>query len=239
MKKKVSKILVFAVLIALVFSACGCSDLKITDEMQKAIDIYIDAVSKTELKKSGKVTVTSILEDSAIEFKTTEAVIEFDFEIVDDKVLFERIDYVDKKESSKYKSDGNVIESFDFVTNTWQDKTEENKQFLTATSNPFTSLSLFRIDNKHKIQTSYLKDIKSYEENGSTVVEFILKDSTVSDVLGFYKADGIVRESDGNSRKYYIDSNGLISKIVIFSSQNIISDGKSGVYKTEITVICK
>ena len=128
---------------------------------------------------------------------------------------------------------------YDFSTESWIDETEDNKSYMSSGSNPLTSLSLFRIDSKLKIKTDYLTDIKQYESGDFTVVEFTLKDSTVSVVLSYYKADGIVRKSAGHTRSYFIDSDGYISKIIISTTQKMYSNGEEGTYNTEMVVECK
>lgn len=237
--KKLSKTLILLCMTFCLLFVSGCSKLEITEDMQKSIDEYIAAVTKSETRTQGKVRVTSILEDSAIEFKTTKSVIEYDYKVVDDKVEYERVDYTDDVESAKYKSDGTTVMKFDYETGAWVDKTEENSQFITTDSNPFITLSLFRVDSKTKLNTSYLTDIKSYEQDSCKVIEFTLDDSTVTDVLGFYKADGIARQSAGHTRAYYINSEGFITKVIVSTVQNIISNGEVGLYKTEMIVTCE
>lgn len=225
--------------VILMFSVVSCSSLKITEEIQSAIDLYTEAVKLSETRTSGNIKVTSVLQDSAIEFKTTESVIDFTFETDNGAVSFERTDTLNGEESAKYTCDGNTVKFYNYETNEWEDKTEQNRDFLTADTNPLITLSLFRVDSKYKIRKDYMTDIKSYEKDGFTVVEFVLKDSTVSDVLKYYKADGIVRKSAGHTRSYYIDSEGYIVKVVVSTVQIMISNGKEGLYTTEMTVICE
>lgn len=114
-------------------------------------------------------------------------------------------------------------------------------RFWSAQTNPLTTLSLFRVDSKYKVRTDYMTDIKYNsvpDENGYTSVEFTLKDSTVSDILDYNKARGIVRRSAGHTRTYYIDSSGYIAKIVVLTNQVVFNNGKEGSYNTEMTVVC-
>lgn len=218
---------------------CSCSDLKITEDMQKAIDVYTQAVAQSETRSEGKVVFNSVTDDKALEFKRTQTTVNFEYTVKDGKVSFTRTDLLDGTESAKYQSNGSTVEKFDYSNSTWIDATEENKDLLTASSNPFITLSLFRVDNKLRLRTDYLKDITMTDENDVKVVTFTLKDSTVSDVLAFYKADGIVRESAGHTRKYYINSKGYIEKIIINTTQQIITNGTAGDYVTEMIVECK
>ncbi len=237
--KKVLKYANILLVVVIVFLLSGCQQLKVTDQMQQYIDLYLQAVEKSENRTVGKVTVTSVLEDNAIEFKTTESVIECQYQVVDDSVIYERTDYKDGKEDAKYKCDGKTVKAYDAGSNSWIDKTEENKSFISAKTNPLTTLSLFRIDSNLKLRTEYLTDIKQYNSDDFTVVEFTLKDSTVSDVLSYYKADGIVRKSAGHTRSYYINTDGYISKIVVLTTQKMYSNGEEGTYNTKMVVECE
>ncbi len=230
------RVLVVLIICVILFSLSSCDSFKITDDMQVSVDKYISAVSSFTEKISGNLKVTSVIEDNAIEFKTTESIIEYDYTINDKKVSFSRKDYSDKKETASFKTDGDKILSFDYTTQEWIDKTEENASFLTVENNPFVTLSLFRIENNYKVKASYLSNIVEKVEGEYTVVEFTLKDSTVSTVLGYNKADGIVRNSAGHTRSYYINSNGELEKIVIVALQDVVNNGDEGTYKSTITV---
>lgn len=233
------KIICFILCLGLLLSFTSCSSLKVTEEIQTAIDLYTEAVKKSENRQSGNINVVSVAEDSAIEFKTTESVINCDFTVSNGKVIYERTDTLNGVESAKYTCDGETVKSFNYDTEVWEDKTEQNANFIDASTNPLVTLYLFRVDSNYKIRTDYMTDIKSYEEDGLTAVEFTLKDSTVSDVLQYYKADGIVRQSAGHTRTYYINGEGYIEKIVVSTVQLLYSNGKEGSYKTEMTVLCK
>ena len=236
--KKIKLIFVsFCTILLLIIS--GCSSLEITDEMRSAMDLYKQAVSLTEQKNTGTVKFESITDDNALEFKKTSTSVHFNFEVVDGTVKFDRTDYTDGSEVAKYVSDGTSVKSYDYNADVWNDVTELHSDFLKPQSNPFITLNLFRIDNKLRIREDYLTDIKTYTENELTVVEFKLKDKTVSDVFDFYKADGIVRESAGHTRSYYINDLGIIEKVIIKTSQEVISNGVSGNYDTLMTVICE
>lgn len=230
------KIFSLVLVIVLMFSLSSCNSFKITDEMQISVDKYISAVSSFSENTSGKLKVTTLIEDNAIEFKTTESVIEYEYTVNDDKVTFSRKDYIDGKESASFKADGETVLSFDYESQEWIDKTEENKSFLSVKNNPFITLSLFRIDNNYKVKANYLSDIAERKEGEFTVVEFTLKDSTVSTVLGYNKVDGIVRNSAGHTRGYYLNSDGQLEKIVIVALQSVFNNGKEGSYKSTITV---
>ena len=72
-----------------------------------------------------------------------------------------------------------------------------------------------------------------------TVITFTLNDKSVSTVLSYTKAKGIVRESAGHTRSYYIDSEGNLCKIQIDAAQKIASNGETNDYTTSITVDIK
>lgn len=237
--KKIIKSLSVFLSFSFIFACFSCSSLKITEEMQQAMDKYSEAVALSETKTSGKVTFSSVIDDKALEFKTTKTTVSYEYEVVEGNVSFTRVDTVDGVENVKYISDGVSVQKYDYKSGEWSDATEENKDYLSASKNPFVTLSLFRVDSKQKIRTDYLTDIVMTQTDGVTAVSFKLKDSTVSDVLGFYKADGIVRKSAGHDRTYYINSDGYIEKIVISTVQDIISNGEVGKYTTEMTVICE
>lgn len=237
--KKVYRLFALIFCLVVILSMSSCNSLKITEEMQAAIDMYISAVEKSMKRTEGEMTVTSKLDDSAVEFKTTESVIEYSFNVENEKVIYERVDKLNGQENAKYKCDGTKVEAYNFETQTWEDKTEANEAFLKVDTNPLVSLSLFRVDSNLKVRTDYMTDIKSYSEDDFTVVEFTLDDSTVSDILQYSKADGIVRKSAGHTRSYYIDENGYISKIIVSTVQLFYSNGEEGVYTTEMTVLCK
>lgn len=229
----------FIMCFVILLGISSCSSLKVTEEIQTAIDLYTEAVKKSETRQSGNINVISIAEDSAIEFKTTESVIDCDYKVDNGKVIYERTDTLNGEESAKYTCDGVNVKAYNYDTEVWEDKTEQNADFIDASTNPLVTLSLFRVDSNYKIRTDYMTDIKSYETDGLTAVEFTLKDSTVSDVLQYYKADGIVRQSAGHTRTYFINDDGYIEKIIVSTVQLLYSNGKEGSYKTEMTVICK
>ena len=239
MKNKQNKFSLIILCIFILLFICGCSDLKITEDMQQAIDVYTQAVAQSETRSEGKVVFNSVTDDKALEFKRTQTTVNFEYTVKNGAVCFTRSDFLDGTESAKYRSDGSIVEKFDYSNSTWVDVTEENKDLLKASANPFITLSLFRVDNKLRLRTDYLKDITMTDENGVKVITFTLKDKTVSDVLAFYKADGIVRESAGHTRKYYISSDGYIEKIIINTTQQIITNGTAGEYITEMVVECK
>lgn len=231
-----SKILTLIIIVVLMLSLSSCNSFKITDEMQTSVDKYISAVSSFSENLSGSLKVTTVIEDNAIEYKTTESVIEYEYTVNDEKVSFLRKDYLNGKENASYKSDGEKVMSFDYELEDWVDKTEENTAFLSVKNNPFITLSLFRIDNDYKVKANYLSNITERADGEYSVVEFTLKDSTVSTVLGYNKVDGIVRNSAGHTRSYYINSNGELEKIVIVALQEVFNNGKEGSYKSTITV---
>lgn len=236
---KIIRLISVVILLVMLLCLCSCNSLKVTPEMQTAIDIYINAVKLSAAKTSGAVNVTSVLNDSAIEFKTSESVIDFTYKVEEGKVIYNRTDTLDGKEVAIYECDGTSVKVFDPDTGNWEDKTEQNKDFLSSATNPLISLSLFRVDNNFKVRTDYMTDIKSYSEDGCSVIEFVLDDSTVTDILKYNKADGIVRQSAGHVRKYYISDDGYIEKIVVSTVQLLYSNGEEGVYSSEMTVTCK
>ena len=235
MKNKV----VFLLIIACMCLCTSCSSFKFSPETEGYRDEYLNAVAKAEKAISGEIKVTSVLVDEAIEFKTTESIIDYKYSINDGKVVFEREDYVDGKLSSKFESDGNSVKQFDLTDEKWVDKTEENAVFLLADKNPFATLSLFRVDNNKKVKTSYLSDVRKRTDGEYTVIEFVLNDKSVSTVLGYTKADGIVRNSAGHTRSYFINSDGDLCKIVIEANQDVINNGKQGKYNSLMTVEIK
>ena len=237
---KKTAMLIIAVLVILLLPSC--SGIKLDDNMKAGIDSYISAVEKSEKRPAGNVTVVSTCEDNAIEFKNTESVIECSYEVRDGKVIYSRSDTLNDKLAGEYESDGTKVMYREAGSSEWVDKTEENKKFLSQETNPLTTLSLFRVDSKHKVNTDYITDIKYNsvpDENGLTSVEFTLKDSTVSDVLSYSKVKGIVRSSAGHVRTYYIDGDGYISRITVSTVQIIFNNGKEGSYRTDMTVTCK
>ena len=233
MKFKISIIFTTVVLILCLSS---CNSFKITDEMQMSVDKYVSAVTAFTNKSSGKLNITSVIEDNAIEFKTIESKIEYEYSVLGDNVSFLRKDYLDGKENASFKTENDKVMSFDYDSQEWVDKTQENETFLTVKNNPFVTLSLFRIENNFKVKSNYLSNITEKKEGEFTVVEFALKDSTVSTVLGYNKADGIVRNSAGHTRSYYINSDGELKKIVIVALQDVVNNGEEGKYKSTITV---
>ncbi len=231
-----SKIFTFLICIIILFNLSSCNSFKITDEMQKSVDKYISAVTSFSQKPSGNLNVTTVVEDNAIEYKTTKSQIEYEYTVNEQKVLFTRKDYLNGEENASFKSDGEKVLSFDYELQDWVDKTDENKSFLSVKNNPFVTLSLFRIDNNYKVKANYLSDIVERNEGEYIIIEFTLKDSTVSTVLGYNKADGIVRNSAGHTRSYFINSKGELEKIVIVALQDVVNNGKEGSYKSTITV---
>lgn len=214
----------------LIVLLCGCSDLKITPEMQAGIDAYLEAVDRTVSRSAGKITVTTVTDDQAIDFTATKSVMEFDYRIVDGKVIFTRTDKKDGKLQARFESDGETVK---LTEGSFADDIDKSfASYLNAASNPLVTLSLFRVDSKNKIRTDMLSGIEY--SDGSTV-KFTLKNSAVNTVLGYNKAKGIVRNSKEQSFTYFLDS-GLISKIVLDSEQVVYSNGKEGSYKITITV---
>ncbi len=232
--KKTLKLIIVTLICVMLCSSC--SNFKFTPQMQECIDIYLDAIEKNETKTSGHITVTSVADDNAIEYKRTESVINFDYSITDGKVSYQRNDCLNGKTVAEYKCDGQRVLCYDENTNSWIDKTEQNKAFLSSKSNPLTTLSLFRVDNNKKLRRSNFESITSHKDADMTVVVFTLDDSTVSTVLEYNKADGIVRESAGHTRSYYIDSDGFLRKVIVEAIQNVTSNDKISVYKTTMTV---
>ena len=233
MKKRIFSLILAIILL---FIMTSCNNFKITDEMQITVDKYISAVSSFAKNTSGKMSVTTVIEDKAIEFKTTESVIEYEYTITEDKVSFVRKDFLNGEEIANYKTDSEKVLAYDYSLKDWVDKTEENASFLSAANNPFVTLSLFRVDNNYKVKANYLSDISEKTDGEYTVIQFKLKDSTVSTVLGYNKADGIVRNSAGHTREYYIDSEGDLERIIIIALQDVANNGKEGSYKSTITV---
>lgn len=232
---KSKKFFLVLVLVCL-FTVSSCSSFEITPDIQKSIDKYISAVMTFESFDKGDVKITTVQEDNSIDFKTTKSVIDYSFTIVDEKVVFERKDYLDDVENAHYKSDGEKVMSFDYENEEWVDKTKENASFLSAKTNPITSLSLFRVDNNYKIRSKNFSDISESQQGEYTVIKYVLDDGAVSSVLGLNKVDGIVRESAGHTRSYYIDAEGNLKKIVIEALQNVVNNGEKGNYKSIITV---
>lgn len=237
---KKTTLLIFAVLI--ISSLSSCFGLKLTDEMQQGIDAYLEAVSKSECRTEGKIKVTSVSDDTAIEFNSTESIIECEYKVKNNTVIYTRTDFLNGEKAAEYKCDGQKVMYREKDSDEWIDKTEENAAFISPETNPLTTLALFRVDSNKKVRTDYMTDIKynsSPDENGYTSVEFTLKDSTVSDILKYNKVKGIVRSSAGHTRTYYIDSEGYISKIEVSTVQKILNNGKEGYYSTEMTVLCE
>ena len=233
------KVMVFVVSLVCLLACSSCSGLKLTPEMEESIDMYTDAVSSAEKAKGGRISVVSVIDDDAIEFKTTETTIDFEYSVEGDKVIFERFDTLNGEKTAKYKCDGNKIEVYDFDKEKWSDTTDQNKEYLDVKKNPLTSLTLFRVDSNKKVDTNLLTDIKRFTEDEYTVIEFTLKDESVSSVMSYTKADGIVRESAGHTRSYYLDEKGELVKINIEAVQDIITNGTSNKYTTKMTVLIK
>lgn len=230
------RVISFIFLVLILISLCSCSGLKITSEIEGYIELYKKAIENTTVKQQGEVKVTSVTNDNAIEFTTTTSLIEFDYYIKDDKVVFNRNDHVNDELLAVYICNGDEILVKNDAEAEFKDATKQNESFLYVDKNPFITLSLFRVDSNGKIDSSVLNNIKQYTEDEYTVVEFVLSDKAVSTVLGYTKADGVVRKSSGHTRKYYIDSNNNVCKIQIDASQKIISNGVEGDYITSMTV---
>ncbi len=232
----------FATAVVASLLLCSCSGLKVTEQMQAGIDLYTKAVENTEGKTSGKVSVTSVIKDNAIEFKNSESLIEYEYTVKDGAVLFTRTDYIDGVKDCEYVSDGITVKKKTEQSSEWEDVTEDNKIYLSPETNPLSTLSFFRVDSKHRIRTDYMTDIvynSAPDENGCQSVKFTLKDSTVTDVLSYNKVKGIVRNSAGHTREYFIDESGNIAKVVISTAQQVFNNGKEGSYTTDITVVCE
>ena len=238
-KRKISWTIISVSVLILLSS---CSSLKITEHMQEGIDVYTEAVTKSESREEGTVSVLSVVDDNAIEFKHTESLIECDYTVSEGKVNFSRTDYLNGEMTLQYQCDGNTVMCLDKKTNEWTDKTEENYSFISPQTNPLITLSLFRVDSNKKINTNHITDIQynsTPDQDGNVTVQFTLKNSTITDIMGYNKVKGIVRNSAGHVRTYYIDSDGYISKIVISAVQKIYNNGKEGYYTTEMTVTCR
>ena len=229
---------IICVLLILCFSLLfsSCSGLKLTPEMEESIEIYKEAVSKALKAKKGSIRVVSYIDDDAIEFKTTETTIDFSYVVSGNKVKFDRNDSLNGEDAEVYRCDGKKIEVYDREEDKWFDDTEKNKDYLDAKKNPLVTLTLFRVDNDLKINTSHLSDIKRSRDGDYTVITFTLNDKSVSTVLSYTKAKGIVRESAGHTRSYYIDKDNNLCKIKIDAVQKISSNGKVNNYTSSITV---
>lgn len=226
-------------IICCLFLCASCSSFKFSPETEVYRDEYLTAVEKATKYDHGEIKVTTVSVDDVIEFKTTESIINYNYTVKNGNVSFVREDYVNGTLNSKIESDGESVKQFDLTSEEWIEKTEENALFLSADKNPFTTLSLFRVDNNKKIKTSYLSEINKKKDGESTIIEFVLNDKAVSTVLGYTKADGIVRNSAGHTRSYYISSDGDITKIVIESYQDVLNNGKEGKYTSIMTVDIK
>ena len=239
MNRIVKSFAIFFLILCTCFVLSSCTGLKLTPDMKESIDIYKEAISKAQKEKSGTIEVVSYIDDDAIEFKTTETTIVFDYNISGNKVQFERKDSLNGEETEIYKCDGKKIEVFDREKDKWIDDTKKNKDYLSSKTNPFVTLSLFRVDNNLKVDSSHLSNITRHQEGDYTVITFTLNDKSVSTVLSYTKAKGIVRESAGHTRSYYIDSEGNLCKIQIDAAQKIASNGETNDYTTSITVDIK
>ena len=238
-KRKILFLIIALIVIGLLSS---CSKLKITEQMQQGIDAYTEAVSKSETKESGDVEIITVVDDNAIEFVHNESLIEYEYTVSDGKVNFIRSDYLNGQKILQYDCDGSTVSCLDLQTGEKTDKTQENSAYLSAQTNPLITLQLFRVDSNKKINTNQMTDIQynpTPDKDGYTTVQFTLNDSTVTDILGYNKVKGIVRKSAGHTRTYYLDSQGYIAKIEIYSNQIIYNNGKEGSYTTEMTVNCK
>lgn len=134
--------------------------------------------------------MTSVADDSAIEFKRTESVIEFDYTVEDGKVVYTRSDFIDGVKTAEYSCDGQQVMCRETAA-TGRIKRRKARIFSHRRQILLQRCPIFRVDSKKRVRTEYMTDIKydpAPDKDGYTSVEFTLKDSTVSDILGYNKS---------------------------------------------------
>lgn len=235
--KKIISVIAIALLLP---GLTGCSTFKDTPETDAAFAAYEAAVSQTVGHKSGIITVVTENKDTAIENKETLGVIDYEFTTdAEGKVTFTRNDYTDGLPVAAYKGDGKAAYQMNMETEEWVDVTEESAAMLTHDTNYMNTLSLFRIDNGFRYSKQFFESVTMQETAGEKVITFTFKNDAVTGMLEYSDVRGIKREQASQTRTYYVNEAGDISKIVIDTVQNIKYEGKTGILSTKITVTTK
>lgn len=234
------KIFSIAMICLLLVGLCGCNTFEDTPETDAAFAAYEAAVTQTVAHKSGIITVVTENKDTAVENKETLGVIDYEFTTDEEgKVTFTRNDYTDALPVACYKGDGKAAWQMNMETEEWVDVTEESAAMLTHDTNYMNTLSLFRIDNGFRYSKQFFESVTMQEIAGEKVITFTFKNDSVTGMLEYSDVRGIKREQASQTRSYYVNEAGDISKIVIDTVQNIKYEGKAGILATKITVTTK
>ncbi|MBQ6824306.1 MAG: hypothetical protein IJP27_06620 [Clostridia bacterium] len=232
MKKTVAILLLVGMLLGL----CSCNSFKDTPETDAAFDAYEAAVRQTIAHKKGALTVVTENKDT-VENTETLGVIEYTFATDEEnKVSFERNDFTNGDLVASYYGDGVAAFQMDMTSGEWVDVTEESKAMLSHDQNYMNTLSLFRIDNQFRYSKHFYQSVTMEEAGEERIVTFTLKNKAVSDMFSFSDEREIRRTQSAQSRSYYINSEGNLSKIVIDTQQDVVYKGTEGKLSNVITV---
>lgn len=227
-------------IIVAVLGMAGCGGLKETPETDAAFDAYEAAIRQSIAHKKGHISVLTENVDTVIEKKSTVGVIEYEFSTdAENRVSFTREDYTDGVPVASYKGDGKKAYQLDKATGEWKDVTEESAEFLVHDTNYMNTLSLFRIDSNFNYSTYFLEELVMEEKDGEKVIKFTLANDAVTDMMEFSDSREISREMASQTRTYYVNKEGDISKIIIDTLQNIRYEGKEGTLSSKLTITPK
>ncbi len=233
MKKLSALSIIFMLLIGL----CGCNQFQDTPETDAAFAAYEAAVRQTIAQKAGEITVVTKNQDTVVEKTESLGVIEYSFRVDDqNRVSFERNDFTNDEMVASYYGDGKAAYQMDFSTDQWIDVTNVSGDMLDHEKNIFSTLSLFRIDHNFRYSKRFYKSVAMEEAEGEKIITVVIKNSELDQMFSMTDEKGIRREMASQTRKYYIDDQGIISKIMIDTAQKITYKGNSGILTNLITV---
>lgn len=231
------KLLALSIIFLLLIGLCGCNRFQDTPETYAAFAAYEEAVRQTIAQKAGEITVVTKNQDTVVEKTESLGVIEYSFRVDDqNRVSFERNDFTNDEMVASYYGDGKAAYQMDLSTDKWIDVTNVSGDMLDHDKNIFSNLSLFRIDHNFRYSKRFYESVTMEEAEGEKIITVVIKNSELDQMFSMTDEKGIRREMASQTRKYYIDEEGIISKIIIDTAQNITYKGNSGILTNLITV---
>ena len=230
MKKFISLISIISFLFIL--TSCSKPGYVKTDETEKALDLYINAVKKSEEYKSGNVKINVYQKTTYEKNEISKEILDYKYSVGEnDEVIFTRTDYKNGEIIAKYQSEGEKVYN---ILNGKSDVTDEFSPYLKNKTNNINNLMMFRMDNKYRLKEDTISNISLKEQGGNYEITVDFNPKKLSGLLYKSTYKGVSREITKTKKVYKINKEGYIYFAATYATQKITDVKNSGEYISNV-----
>lgn len=233
MKRKVIYLLILCLLSASFLCGCNRPAYEKTAETEAALEAYLAAVDAQTQKSEGHIKCTMSNDDPVIDKAKRETRIDYTYNVTDGKESFtmkseqtgkEAVELVGKDDAVyKRQADGTLA----IVSGQYGG-------YLKHSTNPISTLQMFRMDANKKFQHSLITSIKKTEKEDGTYIEVTFDADQLTDQV--IKSNADVQRTMSEMKRTYVLSDGVFTRIEVLTRQKAVKGETKGEILTTVVV---